>query len=93
MNMSSFTRFDDMGKRGGELAVQLAKGEEIRSDVTYDTGAGKVPLFVIESFPVTRENVVDYMRRYSPNYVNARSVFRGVPKSQWPEGAAELLDT
>jgi ABC-type xylose transport system substrate-binding protein len=91
MNMSSFTRFDEMGKQGGELAVRLAKGEELTSDTTYDTGAGEVPLFVIESYPVTKDNLVEYMKQYSPAYVNARSVFRGVPKSEWPEGAEELL--
>jgi ABC-type xylose transport system substrate-binding protein len=91
MNMSSFTKFDEMGKTAGELAVRLAKGEEPTSDATYDTGEGEVPLFVIESYPVTRDNVVEFLTSYSPHYVDAKAVFRGIPKAKWPEGAEELL--
>jgi D-xylose transport system substrate-binding protein len=91
MAFSSFTRFDEMGTTAGELCVKLARGEKVSSDQTYDTGAGTVPLFPVESYNVTKDNLVEYLERYSPSYVNARSVFRGIPRSQWPEGASELL--
>ncbi len=91
MNMSSFTRFDVMGETAGQLCVRLAKGETLKSDATYDTGNGKVPFFKIASFNVTKDNLVDYLKQYSPQYVDAKAVFAGVPKPQWPPGAEQLL--
>lgn len=91
MTLSSFTRFDVMGGTAGNLAADLANGQTLSSDLTYDTGAGVVPLFPIESFNVTRDNMVEYLQSYSPAYVDAAEVFEDVPESEWPEGTAELL--
>ncbi len=90
MAMSSFTRFDVMGKTAGEICVKLAKGQQVKSNSTYDTGQGKVPFFEIEHFSVTRNNIVDYLKQYSPSYVNAKAIFEGVPRDKWPPGADKL---
>jgi D-xylose transport system substrate-binding protein len=91
MAFSSFTPFDEMGSKAGELCVKLARGEKVASSVQYDMGAGKVPHFPIPSYNVTKDNLIEYLRKYSPSYVNADEVFRGIPKSKWPTGTAELL--
>jgi D-xylose transport system substrate-binding protein len=91
MTCSSFTQFDTMGTTGGEMAVKLAKGEALAATSNYDGGKGwSVPLVTIPSFNVTRENLVDYLKKYSPQYVNAQEVFRGIPQSLWPAGADKL---
>jgi D-xylose transport system substrate-binding protein len=91
-NMSGFTQFDLMAKTAAELAVDLAKGKKINAPETYDTGAGKVPFFPIELYPVTKDNAVEFMSKY-PDYADPQRILFGVPESQWPEGAAELLNS
>lgn len=92
MNLSAFTPTDDMGRIGGELCVRLAKGEALNLERTYDAGDGiKQPWYPLDSINVTKDNMVEYLRKYSPGYVDARAVFRDVPESEWPAGAAELL--
>ncbi|MGH9161566.1 MAG: substrate-binding domain-containing protein [Vicinamibacteraceae bacterium] len=91
INMSSFTRFDVMGTRAGEICVQLAKGETPKTDATYELGGKQVPFVRIEAFNVTRDNLVEYLEEYSPQYVDAKNVFAGVPETEWPQGAKELL--
>ena len=92
MALSSFTRFDEMGKVAGELAVRLAKGEKLGIKGQYDAGKGVLlPHVPIEDFNVTRDNIVAYIKRYSPDYVDVAAVFKGIPKAQWPAGAEELF--
>jgi D-xylose transport system substrate-binding protein len=87
MTASAFTRFDGMGRTAGQLAVQLARGKPLTSDFKFEG----VPWFKVESFIVTKRNLVPYLRQYSPQYVNAKHVFRGIPETQWPPGAKALL--
>lgn len=91
LSLSSFTRFDVMGKTAGELCVQLAKGEKISAPATYMAGGVEIPLQPIEDFNVTRENLVAYLEQYSPGYVDARAVFTGMPKELLPPGAEKFL--
>jgi ABC-type xylose transport system substrate-binding protein len=89
-NTSGFTQFDVMAKTAAQLAVKLAKGEAISSSQTYDTGAGKVPFFPIQIYPVSRANMVSFMKKY-PSYADPKHILFGVPQSQWPKGAAALV--
>lgn len=92
MTLSAFTPTDDMGRIGGELCVKLANGEELGLDKTYDAGDGITqPWHPIESINVTKDNMIEYLKKYSPEYVDAQAVFRDVPQDLWPSGAAELL--
>lgn len=92
MALSSFTLFDKMGTIAGELAVKLAKGEDLGITQTYDAGNGlAIPYMPVEDRDITRENMVEYLKQYSPVYVDAKSVLEGVPKEKWPQGAESLL--
>jgi D-xylose transport system substrate-binding protein len=92
MTLSAFTPCDEMGRAGGEICVKLAKGEPLGLLKTYDVGNGiKQPWYPIASYNVTKANMVGYLKRYSPAYVNASAVFKGIPESQWPAGAEELF--
>lgn len=89
-NTSGFTQFDVMAKTAAQLAVKLAQGQSISSPQTYDTGAGKVPFFPIQIYPVSRANMVSFMKKY-PSYADPKHILFGVPESQWPKGAAALV--
>jgi D-xylose transport system substrate-binding protein len=88
---SSFTRFDRMGTTGGELAVKLARGETVTSRQSYAVPGGSIPFFPIESYNVDRDNLVEYLREYSPEYVDPEAVFKDIPRSELPAGAEELV--
>ncbi len=45
----------------------------------------------VEDRDITRENMVEYLKQYSPVYVDAKAVLDGIPKDKWPEGAEALL--
>lgn len=92
MALSSFTLFDEMGTVAGNLAVKLAKGEDLGITEAYDAGNGvSIPYMAVEDRDITRENMVEYLKQYSPVYVDAKAVLDGVPKEKWPEGAEALL--
>lgn len=92
MALSSFTLFDQMGTIAGELAVKLAKGQDLGITQTYDAGNGvTIPYMPVEDRDITRENMVEYLKKYSPVYVDAKAVLEGVPKEKWPKGAEALL--
>lgn len=89
--MSGFTEFDVMGHTGGRLAATLASGQKLQSAHTYDTGHGNIPFFPISIYPVTIHNLIPYLQKYSPDYVDAKAVFKGIPEAKWPAGTKELL--
>ena len=89
--MSVFTPFDEMGKTAGDLSVKLAKGEQLSAGQTFPVDGGTVPFFPIPTQIINRDNVVEYVKKYSPDYVDAKIAFGGVPKDKLPQGAAELL--
>jgi D-xylose transport system substrate-binding protein len=89
-NMSGFTEFGTMAQTAAQLAVQVAKGQTITANAQFDMGAGNVPFFPINIYPVTLANLVDQMKKYSA-YDDPRHILFGIPQSQWPAGAAALL--
>jgi D-xylose transport system substrate-binding protein len=86
-----FSQYDLGAKIAADLAIQLADGKTITSPDTFDTGHGTVPFFSVPVFSITKDTLVSYLKVYSPGYVSAKNIFAGVPQSQWPAGAAELL--
>jgi D-xylose transport system substrate-binding protein len=88
-----FTRCDEMARQAAQLSVQLAQGKAISSERRYPVpGGGSVPYFPAESYVINRDNMVEYLRRYSPGYVDARVIFRGIPAERLPQGAQALLE-
>lgn len=90
MAMSSFTQFDQMGETAAKLCVLLAEKKPLPAAPTYDSGSGAVPFFEIPFFAVTRDNLVSYLQKYSPSYVDAKAIFAGIPRDRWPAGADKL---
>lgn len=91
MTLSTFTRFDVMGRTAGELCAKLAAGEEINPPMEYTIGGATMPLQPIDAFHVSRDNLVEYLLEYSPAYVDAATVFAGIAAEDLPEGAAQFL--
>lgn len=91
-DFSVFTKYDEMAKTAADLSVKLAKKEALSTARTFPVASGKsVPFFPIESYLVNRDNMVEYLKRYSPGYVDAQIVLRGIPENMLPPGAKELL--
>ncbi|MBZ9719314.1 substrate-binding domain-containing protein [Mesorhizobium sp. AD1-1] len=91
MALSSFTLFDQMGKISGELCAKLAKGEALGITETYDAGNGvTLPYVPVEDRNITRDNMVEYLKAYSPIYVDSKAILDSIPKDKWPAGADQL---
>ena len=88
MALSSFTRFDVMGKTAGELAVSLANGDQISAPLEYTVGDVTIPLHPVEDFNVTRDNMAEYFAQYSPGYVDASAALQGLSVDTLPDGVA-----
>ncbi|MEU9823105.1 substrate-binding domain-containing protein [Pseudonocardia alni] len=86
-----FTEADTMGRTAAELCVKLANGETVTAERSYPVTGGEVPFFVIPIIKITAANMVEYVKKYSPAYVDAKAVFQGIPADKLPPGAAELL--
>jgi D-xylose transport system substrate-binding protein len=92
MALSSFTLFDQMGKIAGELCAKLAKGEDLGITESYDVGNGiSLPYVPVEDRNITRDNMVEYLKAYSPAYVDVKAVLDGIPEDKWPAGVEALL--
>jgi hypothetical protein len=50
-----------------------------------------VPLAPIEAFHVSSDNLVEYLDQYSPDYVDAKTIFKGLPTDSLPAGAEKFL--
>jgi D-xylose transport system substrate-binding protein len=90
MDLSSFTRFDVMGKTAGDLAVRLANGEALDAPLEYVSGDVTIPLHPVEDFNVTRDNIASYFEQYSPGYVDAVAVLQGLSDDILPDGVAKF---
>jgi D-xylose transport system substrate-binding protein len=89
-----FTKCDEMARQAAELSVQLAQGKTISGKRRYPVrGGGSVPYFPTESYAINRDNMVAYLKKYSPSYVDARVVLQGIPEDKLPPGAEDLLKT
>lgn len=91
MAFSVFTKYDVMGRIAGQLCSELAKGQRISVLRTYPVPGGNIPFFPIDSYVITKVNMVPYLKKYSPVYTSPEQVVQGVPEKDWPAGMAALL--
>jgi D-xylose transport system substrate-binding protein len=87
-----FTKCDEMAQTAAELSVRLAQGKSVSGSRTYPVPGGKsVPYFPIDSYAINRDNMVEYLKKYSPAYVDARTILQDIPDDKLPPGAKDLL--
>jgi D-xylose transport system substrate-binding protein len=89
---SVFTKYDEMAKRAADLSLQLAEGKTVSSSRSYPAPGGKsVPFFPTDSYEINRDNMVEYLKKYSPAYVDAQAILKGIPADKLPAGAKDLI--
>ncbi|TXC89369.1 sugar ABC transporter substrate-binding protein [Metabacillus litoralis] len=57
--MTVYKSINLIAKQAAEMAVKVAKGEEIETSTTVDNNQIKVPSILLEPIPVTKENIED----------------------------------
>jgi D-xylose transport system substrate-binding protein len=76
INVSVWTKIDEMGQRAVEAAVALAQGKTPPSDTTINNGFKKVPTALIKVLGVDKENMCDWITHIAPpGWVTARQVY------------------
>jgi D-xylose transport system substrate-binding protein len=76
INLSVWTKIDEMGQRAIEAAVALAQGKTPQSDTTIDNGFKKVPTALIKVLGVDKENMCNWITQIAPSgWVTAKQVY------------------
>lgn len=81
--MTIYKPIKDLAYRAAELAVSMAKDEEIETDSTINNGEYDVPSILLEPVPVTKENMVDTV--IEDNFHELEEVYENIPEEEWPE--------
>lgn len=72
-----------LAEGAAELAVNMAKGNEIKYIHTIDNGKMQVPFIQYQPILVIRENMMDTVIK--DGFHTMEEVYRNVPKNQWPK--------
>lgn len=85
--MSVWTQIDEQGKIAADVAIKLAKGEEVTPETTVDNGSGTpVPARVAPVVAITKDNLCDFVTSIAPQgWVTAEEVFAD-PAASCPAG-------
>jgi D-xylose transport system substrate-binding protein len=72
-----------LAQKAAELAVEMAKGEEVTPNSLIDDGIYSVPSYIIQPIAVTKENM--YSVVIQEGFHRLEDVYRNIPKSKWPK--------
>ncbi|NLT94934.1 MAG: sugar ABC transporter substrate-binding protein [Clostridia bacterium] len=81
--MTVYKPIDKLARLSAELAVQLAKGEEIIVNGIYEDGEHSIPYYEIMPVAVTKENMMDTVIK--DGFQRLESVYQNIPPKQWPK--------
>ena len=75
MAMSFYTDLEQMARLSALAAHELGNGRHPKSNDTFDNGAGTIPGFRVNSFPVTKDNMCQFIKEtgwvdYGKTYTN-----------------------
>jgi D-xylose transport system substrate-binding protein len=73
---------DKIAKAAAEMAIMMAKGEDIKANNTINDGKYVIPYYMIEPIPVTIDNMKDTVIRDS--FHRMEDIYINVPKYKWP---------
>lgn len=69
--------------KAAEMAVSVAKGENVAADKKVNNAKIDVPSILLDPIAVTKENVTETL--INDGYQKLEDVFKNVPKDQWPK--------
>lgn len=85
--MSVWTQIDEQGKIAMDVAIRLAKGEEVEPETTVDNGSDEpIPARVAPVVSITKDNLCEFVTDIAPEgWVTAEEIFAD-PATSCPEG-------
>lgn len=85
--MSVWTQIDEQGKIAADVAIKLAKGEEVEPETTVDNGSGEpIPARVAPVVAITKDNLCEFVNEIAPaGWVTAADIFED-PEASCPAG-------
>jgi D-xylose transport system substrate-binding protein len=85
--MSVWTQIDEQGKIAADVAIKLAKGEEVKADTEVDNGSGApIPARVAPVVAITKDNLCEFVTDIAPEgWVTADEIFAD-PATSCPAG-------
>lgn len=81
--MTVYKPVKNLAEQVAEIAVQMAKGEEVAADKVVNNGKIDVPSILLDPVAVTKDNV--YETIVKDGYHKLEDVYKNVPKDQWPK--------
>ena len=85
--MSVWTQIDEQGKIAADVAIKLAKGENVDPETEVDNGSGSpIPARVAPVVAITKDNLCDFVTDIAPEgWVTAEEIFAD-PATSCPAG-------
>lgn len=81
--MTIYKPIRDLATRGAEVAVKMAKGEEVETNGAINNGEYDVPSILLTPVQVHKGNMVDTV--IEDGFHEMEEVYENVPESEWPE--------
>lgn len=81
--MTVYKPIDKIATTAAEMAVNVAKGEQVKADQKVENGKIDVPAVLLDPVTVTKENVMSTVIK--DGFKKLEDVFKNVPKDQWPK--------
>ncbi|MRG87510.1 D-xylose ABC transporter substrate-binding protein [Salinibacillus xinjiangensis] len=82
-SMTVYKPIKSIATKSAEVAVQLAKGEEVEADGSVDNGSMEVPFIKLDPIMVNKDNVVDTV--VADGFHSFDDVYENVPEEERPE--------
>ncbi|UFT98926.1 D-xylose ABC transporter substrate-binding protein [Radiobacillus kanasensis] len=82
-SMTVYKPIKDIATKNAEVAVQLAKGEEVSADDTVNNGTKDVPFIKLDPIKVDKNNLVDTV--IADGFHSFEEVYENVPEDERPE--------
>ncbi|MDP4092884.1 MAG: substrate-binding domain-containing protein [Bacillota bacterium] len=81
--MTVYKPIDNLAKTAAEIAISMAKGEQIKANSEINDGKYNVPYYMLQPIPVTKENMVSTI--IHDGFHRLEDVYTNVPKNLWPK--------
>jgi D-xylose transport system substrate-binding protein len=81
--MTVYKPIQDLATRGAEIAVKMAKGEEVKTNGAINNGEYDVPSVLLTPIQVHKGNMVETV--IADGFHKMEEVYKNVPKSEWPD--------
>jgi D-xylose transport system substrate-binding protein len=81
--MTVYKPIKALASAAAEVAVKLAKGEEVKADGKVNNGKIDVPSILLTPIAVDAKNIVETVIK--DGYNKLEEIFKNVPKDKWPK--------